>query len=215
MHWSKPDLESRGRGKWFFSLSSLFWNLKRLARIPHINGIKFLMWCQNCRSCEIVDCLLNTPPFMTRQEINEMYAHNRLCRISLMHRPSVRDQRCVFKRRLQKPYLNDISELVTRSPSQLWIAWSSFSSNLWAIYNLLEIFNTVLYFLAFPNDRVYMKCLVYILEFVQSVLITGTEWRIFVTGFGNVDQVGMTWLTIPILSAIGELSRIRHWRLMF
>lgn len=65
-----------------------------------------------------------------------------------------------------------------------------------------------LYSLAFPNDRVYMKCLVYgvyILESAQSVLIAGTEWRVFVTGFGNVeviDQIDLTWLTIPILTAI-------------
>jgi hypothetical protein len=66
-----------------------------------------------------------------------------------------------------------------------------------------------------------MKCLVsgvYFLEFAQSALITRVEWRVFVTGFGNVetvDQVDIIWLATPIFTAIGELSWIGGGRLMF
>lgn len=65
-----------------------------------------------------------------------------------------------------------------------------------------------LYSLAFPNDRVYMKCLVhgiYILELLQSVLAIYAGFRKFVTGFGDadaVDRVNTAWLSIPILTAI-------------
>jgi hypothetical protein len=70
----------------------------------------------------------------------------------------------------------------------------------------------VLYYLAFPNDRAYIKCLVYgiyILEFIQSALIIENGFRIFVISFGDVeavDQVETAWLSVPILTAIGELS---------
>jgi len=70
----------------------------------------------------------------------------------------------------------------------------------------------VLYYLAFPNDWVYMKCLVYgiyVLEFIQSALLIENIFWIFVTSFGDfeaVNQVGTAWLSVPILTAIGELS---------
>ena len=80
--------------------------------------------------------------------------------------------------------------------------------------------STGLYYLAFPNDRAYMKCLVYgicILELIQSVLLIEYGFRIFVTSFGDleaIDQVGTAWLSVPILTAIGELS-LRHGTLTF
>ena len=79
----------------------------------------------------------------------------------------------------------------------------------------------VLYYLAFPNDRAFIKCLVYgiyILEFIQSVLIVEKGFWIFVTSFGDIeaiDLVGTTWLSVPILTAIGKLSCARHGRLKF
>lgn len=84
--------------------------------------------------------------------------------------------------------------------------------------------NTVLYYLAFANDRVYMKCLVYgiyILEFVQSVLIAESVFRnyeLFLTGFGGAGALethGTTWFSFPILTAIGELSCKGHARPTF
>ena len=55
----------------------------------------------------------------------------------------------------------------------------------------------------------------YALEFAQSALITRVEWRVFVTGFGNVetiDQVDIIWLATPIFTSIGELSWIGQGR---
>ena len=77
--------------------------------------------------------------------------------------------------------------------------------------NFVDI-KTVLYSLAFPHDCVYMKCVVYgiyILELIQSILSIYSGFQKFVTGFGDdevIDQIEMEWLSIPILTAIGELS---------
>jgi hypothetical protein len=68
---------------------------------------------------------------------------------------------------------------------------------------------------------VYLKCLVYgvyCLEFVQSVLVVDALFRIFVTRFGDahaLDQVETLWLSIPIITAISELSCIENEWLMF
>ena len=57
-----------------------------------------------------------------------------------------------------------------------------------------------------------MKCLVYgiyFLETVQSVLTIEAGFRTFVNGLGDLEvlnQVKTSWLTIPLLTAIGELS---------
>ena len=59
-----------------------------------------------------------------------------------------------------------------------------------------------------------MKCLVYgiyILEFIQSTLFTEYGFWIYVTSFGDVeaiDHVRTAWLSVPILTAIGELFSI-------
>jgi hypothetical protein len=66
-----------------------------------------------------------------------------------------------------------------------------------------------------------MKCLVYgiyFLEFVQSVLIIEAGFRTFVTGFGDLEvmnQIKTQWLSIPVLTAIGELPRTGNARLTF
>ena len=77
---------------------------------------------------------------------------------------------------------------------------------------------TVFYSLAFPNDRLYIRCLVYgiyILEVVHSALLTEIGFRIFVTSLGDLrvlNQVETTWLTAT-LTAIGELSCKGHEQL--
>ena len=66
-----------------------------------------------------------------------------------------------------------------------------------------------------------LKCLVYgiyFLEVVQSVLIIDALFRTFVTKFGDVqalDRVETLWLSVPILTAISELSRIENECLTF
>ncbi|KAF7328669.1 hypothetical protein MSAN_02468500 [Mycena sanguinolenta] len=65
-----------------------------------------------------------------------------------------------------------------------------------------------LYYRAFPNDRKPIQCLVYtvyLLELVQTILITHDAFTNFGTGFGNtttLQGVHFDWLTIPIMSGI-------------
>ena len=57
----------------------------------------------------------------------------------------------------------------------------------------------------------YLVYGIYILEFTQSALFTQDGFRIYVTSLGDIeaiDQVGTTWLSVPILTAIGELFSI-------
>jgi len=57
-----------------------------------------------------------------------------------------------------------------------------------------------------------MKCLVYgtySLEFVQSIFIVQSVFQIFVTNFQDVgvfDRIGTAWLSIPIITSIGNFS---------
>ena len=66
-----------------------------------------------------------------------------------------------------------------------------------------------------------MKCLVYgiyFIELVQSILVIETGFRTFVTSFGNVevfDRIETLWLSVPILTAIGEFSYIGRKRQTF
>ena len=56
------------------------------------------------------------------------------------------------------------------------------------------------------------------MEFIQSVLIIKDGFRIFVSSFGDVkalDQVGITWLSVPILTGIGKRSCVGHGWLTF
>jgi hypothetical protein len=65
-----------------------------------------------------------------------------------------------------------------------------------------------------------MKCLVYgiyILEVVQSALVTENRFRKCVIGLGDVqvfNRVEEEWFTGPTLAAIGELSRTEYEQLM-
>ncbi|KAF8909735.1 hypothetical protein CPB84DRAFT_1842960 [Gymnopilus junonius] len=65
-----------------------------------------------------------------------------------------------------------------------------------------------LYFLAFPNDPLRNKALVYtvfLLEIFQTVSISRSAFYVFVTGYGNFDfydRVELAWLDVPIISGI-------------
>ncbi|PBK84785.1 hypothetical protein ARMGADRAFT_1088231 [Armillaria gallica] len=69
-------------------------------------------------------------------------------------------------------------------------------------------FSLDLYYLAFPNDRRFTKYLVYgiyIIEFVQTMLIAHDVFATFGYGFGDVGVLNKTnfnWLTVPIMSAV-------------
>ncbi|KAK0459357.1 uncharacterized protein EV420DRAFT_1642322 [Desarmillaria tabescens] len=77
----------------------------------------------------------------------------------------------------------------------------------WGLFGTLSV-QLYLYYLAFPKDRRSTKCLVYgiyIVEFVQTMLVTHDAFAEFGYGFGDIDALtGMyfNWLTVPIMSAV-------------
>ena len=183
----------------------------------------------------------NIPPFMLPQEINKMYVRIK---------PVVEsyNEMYVFIKLVVEPYLPYTQfgsrcvywTLQSENDIQMIFDWTSCSQHFWTL-DCLEFFQfkfvsnfllivanfvdmkTVLYSLAFPHDRVYMKCVVYgiyILELIQSILSIYSGFQKFVTSFGHdevSDRIEMEWLGIPILTAIGELSWIWHglWPLTF
>ncbi|KAK0459350.1 uncharacterized protein EV420DRAFT_1642315 [Desarmillaria tabescens] len=70
------------------------------------------------------------------------------------------------------------------------------------------LFGTLSVQLSFPNDRRFTKYLVYgiyVVEFVQTILVTHDAFAEFGYGFGNIEVLtGMhfNWLTVPIMSAV-------------
>ncbi|KAJ3502018.1 hypothetical protein NLJ89_g9074 [Agrocybe chaxingu] len=65
------------------------------------------------------------------------------------------------------------------------------------------------YYMAFPEDGIRLKALVYglyVLETAQTALIMQTAFRMYVTSFGNfhsLDLVDTTWLSVPIMTTVG------------
>ena len=81
----------------------------------------------------------------------------------------------------------------------------SFSSNV--VSNTFSVPD--LYYLAFPKDRQFVKCLVYgtyIVEFVQTILVAHDAFAAFGYGFGDLEALAgihFNWLSVPIMVAIG------------
>ncbi|KDR71930.1 hypothetical protein GALMADRAFT_253725 [Galerina marginata CBS 339.88] len=77
----------------------------------------------------------------------------------------------------------------------------------WGLFGVLSM-QVYLYYLAFPQDRVTHKLLVYgsfMLEATQTFLFTTSAFRTFATGFGNpavLDEVDIIWFSVPIMSGI-------------
>ncbi|KAK0454288.1 hypothetical protein EV421DRAFT_1896218 [Armillaria borealis] len=77
----------------------------------------------------------------------------------------------------------------------------------WGLFGTLSV-QLYLYYLAFPMDRKFTKCLVYgiyIVEFVQTMIFTHDAFATFGYGFGDVEALtGMyfNWFTVPIMSAV-------------
>jgi hypothetical protein len=73
--------------------------------------------------------------------------------------------------------------------------------------------NPDIYYLAFPNDRIGFKCLVYgltLVETIQTVFMTHDAVMALGLGFGNpsaLDDAHFSWLTIPLMSSIGPYFR--------
>ncbi|KAK0472970.1 hypothetical protein IW261DRAFT_1343117, partial [Armillaria novae-zelandiae] len=78
----------------------------------------------------------------------------------------------------------------------------------WGLFGTLSV-QLYLYYLAFPNDRRFAKYLVYgiyVIEFMQTVLITHDVFATFGYGFGDINTLTRTnsfWLAVPIMSAVG------------
>ncbi|KAK0223761.1 hypothetical protein IW262DRAFT_853204 [Armillaria fumosa] len=77
----------------------------------------------------------------------------------------------------------------------------------WGLFGTLSV-QLYLYYLAFPNDRRFIKYLVYgiyVIEFAQTILVTHYMFAMFGYGFGDMDVLTRTnfdWLIIPIMSAV-------------
>lgn len=69
-----------------------------------------------------------------------------------------------------------------------------------------------LYFQTFPNDKPQLKCLVfgvYILEMVQTFMLTQTVWNTHVENFGNIadlDEIGTSWFSVCFIGGLGKFS---------
>ncbi|KAK0501124.1 hypothetical protein EDD18DRAFT_1147267 [Armillaria luteobubalina] len=76
----------------------------------------------------------------------------------------------------------------------------------WGLFGSLSI-QLYLYYLAFPKDRRFVKCLVYgvyIVDLVQTILVARDAFVVFGYGFGNLEALtGMhlNWLILPIIIA--------------
>ncbi|PBK61333.1 hypothetical protein ARMSODRAFT_981678 [Armillaria solidipes] len=76
----------------------------------------------------------------------------------------------------------------------------------WGLFGTLSV-QLYLYYLAFPKDRKFTKCLVYgiyIVEFVQTILFTHDAFAMFGYGFGDIKaltRMYFNWLTVPIMTA--------------
>ncbi|PBK80915.1 hypothetical protein ARMGADRAFT_949010 [Armillaria gallica] len=77
----------------------------------------------------------------------------------------------------------------------------------WGLFGTLSV-QLYLYYLAFPKDRRFIKCLVYgiyIVEFVQTMIITYDAFAVFGYGFGDIEALTdmyFNWLVVPIMGAI-------------
>ncbi|KAK0483076.1 hypothetical protein EDD18DRAFT_1084315 [Armillaria luteobubalina] len=80
----------------------------------------------------------------------------------------------------------------------------------WGLFGTLSV-QLYLYYLAFPKDKKFVKCLVYgiyIVELVQTILVAHSAFAIFGYGFGDMEvliKMHFDWLVIPIMTAIVTL----------
>jgi hypothetical protein len=75
---------------------------------------------------------------------------------------------------------------------------------------------TDIYYLAFPNDRLGIKCLVYglaLIETLQTAFMGHDAVMALGLGFGNpeaLDNVHFAWVTIPLMSSVGQYLKTLH-----
>lgn len=54
---------------------------------------------------------------------------------------------------------------------------------------------------------------VYLLEIIQTILVTHDAFAIFGYGFGDLENMAamhLDWLTVPIMSGVGELLHLLY-----
>lgn len=67
-----------------------------------------------------------------------------------------------------------------------------------------------LYYVAFPGDKLFIQCLVYvvyILETVQTAIMTHDGYVAYGLKFGDVDSLmkaRLAWFSVPVITAVGE-----------
>ncbi|TFK39302.1 hypothetical protein BDQ12DRAFT_587558, partial [Crucibulum laeve] len=77
----------------------------------------------------------------------------------------------------------------------------------WGLYGVLSV-QVCIYYAAFPDDKTGTKSLVYgtyILETIQTVLVTHDAFHALVIGFGNLDcltRTNFTWLTAGVMAGL-------------
>lgn len=82
-------------------------------------------------------------------------------------------------------------------------------------YQRLLKHTTDLYYRAFPNDGPINKGLVYVvylIELLQTLLMTHDAFTNFGYGFGDIPTLRdahFDWLTIPIMSALGMIHQFK------
>ncbi|KAF5327458.1 hypothetical protein D9619_005020 [Psilocybe cf. subviscida] len=74
----------------------------------------------------------------------------------------------------------------------------------WGLYGIL-LTQVYIYHLSFPRDPKIAKAFVYVtfmIETVQTIIITKTAWHVFAVGYGDYsvyDAVEMGWFNIPLI----------------
>ncbi|KAJ7444802.1 hypothetical protein B0H11DRAFT_2341875 [Mycena galericulata] len=77
----------------------------------------------------------------------------------------------------------------------------------WGLFGTLNI-QLFLYYQAFPNDQLVNKCLVYsvyVLEFIQTMLVTYAAFETFGYRFGDLSALGdvrFEWFSVPVMSGL-------------
>ncbi|KAF9483260.1 hypothetical protein BDN70DRAFT_962606 [Pholiota conissans] len=77
----------------------------------------------------------------------------------------------------------------------------------WGFFGILSI-QVYQYFQSYPDDKPALKALVggiYILEASQMCMLSQTAWKLFVSGFGDLEkfnEIGTTWLSVCCIGGL-------------
>ncbi|EKM52242.1 uncharacterized protein PHACADRAFT_211519 [Phanerochaete carnosa HHB-10118-sp] len=86
----------------------------------------------------------------------------------------------------------------------------------WGLFGVLSV-QVYLYHIAFPRDHWPMKTLVYsvyLIEMVQTILVTFDAFHEYARGFGNLEALeagGLDWIAVPAFSGIVSAMVQMHY----